>query len=164
MWFFCVRIRVSFTDATEWIYQMISSWLSTATATEGKECEEKQEEEEKRTSSTEVALVYPPWLYSSSYSLTNTIFPRLSSSSTRIMESVKNAVNTLLGRKPTGPKVRYGVVAAGWISQSSFMPGIGQTSNSGIGSAYEERDIVRVELYSRNDRLDQWWCRESVIN
>ncbi len=47
------------------------------------------------------------------------------------MNSVKDAVNTLLGRKPPGPKIRYGVVAAGWISQSSFMPGVGQTSNSG---------------------------------
>ena len=40
-------------------------------------------------------------------------------------------VNTLLGRKPAGPKVRYGVVAAGWITQAAFIPGIGQTSNSG---------------------------------
>jgi hypothetical protein len=47
------------------------------------------------------------------------------------MNSVKDAVNTLLGRKPPGPKIRYGVVAAGWISQSSFMPGVAQTSNSG---------------------------------
>ncbi len=48
------------------------------------------------------------------------------------MDTVKDAVNTLLGRKPAGPKVRYGVVGAGWISQSSFMPGVGQTSNSGM--------------------------------
>ena len=48
------------------------------------------------------------------------------------MSAIKDAVNNLLGRKPTGPKVRYGVVAAGWISQSAFMPGVGQTSNSGI--------------------------------
>ncbi len=47
------------------------------------------------------------------------------------MDTVKNAVNSLLGRKPVGSKIRYGVVAAGWISQSSFMPGVGQTSNSG---------------------------------
>ncbi len=47
------------------------------------------------------------------------------------MDTIKDTVNTLLGRKPTGPKVRYGVVGAGWISQSSFMPGVGQTSNSG---------------------------------
>ena len=47
------------------------------------------------------------------------------------MSAVKDAVNNLLGRKPTGPKVRYGVVAAGWISQAAFMPGVGQTSNSG---------------------------------
>ncbi|CAF1472114.1 unnamed protein product [Adineta steineri] len=46
------------------------------------------------------------------------------------MDKVKDTVNSLFGRKPTGPKIRYGVVAAGWISQSSFMPGVGQTSNS----------------------------------
>lgn len=47
------------------------------------------------------------------------------------METVKDTVNSFFGRKPAGPKVRYGVIAAGWISQSSFMPGVGQTSNSG---------------------------------
>lgn len=47
------------------------------------------------------------------------------------MEAVKDAVNSLLGRKPAGPKVRYGVVAAGWITQAAFIPGVGQTSNSG---------------------------------
>jgi hypothetical protein len=52
------------------------------------------------------------------------------------MDTVKDAVNSLFGRKPTGPKIRYGVVAAGWISQSSFMPGVGQTSNSGNKSLY----------------------------
>ena len=59
------------------------------------------------------------------------------------MDTVKNAVNTLLGRKPTGPKVRYGVVAAGWISQSSFMPGVGQTSNSGMKSDHRSRETSR---------------------
>ena len=48
------------------------------------------------------------------------------------MDTVKDTVNTLLGRKPSGPKVRYGVVAAGWITQAAFIPGLGQTSNSGI--------------------------------
>jgi hypothetical protein len=48
------------------------------------------------------------------------------------MAAVKDAINTLFGRKPSGPKIRYGVIAGGWISQSSFMPGVGQTSNSGI--------------------------------
>jgi hypothetical protein len=47
------------------------------------------------------------------------------------MSAIKDAVNTLFGRKPAGPKVRYGVVGAGWISQAAFMPGVGQTSNSG---------------------------------
>jgi hypothetical protein len=48
------------------------------------------------------------------------------------MSAVKDVLNTLLGRKPAGPKVRYGVVGAGWICQAAFMPGVGQTSNSGI--------------------------------
>jgi hypothetical protein len=47
------------------------------------------------------------------------------------MSAVKDAINTLLGRKPAGPKVRYGVVGAGFISQAAFMPGVGETSNSG---------------------------------
>ena len=47
------------------------------------------------------------------------------------MEVIKDAVNTLIGRKPSGPKVRYAVVGAGSIAQSAFMPGILQTSNSG---------------------------------
>jgi hypothetical protein len=47
------------------------------------------------------------------------------------MDTIKTTFDTPFGRKPVGPKVRYGVVAAGWISQSSFMPGVGQTSNSG---------------------------------
>ena len=47
------------------------------------------------------------------------------------MDTVKDAVNTLFGRKPEGPKVRYGVIGAGWISQAAFMPGVGQTTNSG---------------------------------
>lgn len=56
------------------------------------------------------------------------------------MDTVKDTINAFLGRKPTGPKVRYGVVAAGWISQSSFMPGVAQTSNSG--------NIYQVTVYS----------------
>jgi hypothetical protein len=48
------------------------------------------------------------------------------------MAAVKDAITSLFGRKPTGPKVRYGVVGAGWISQAAFMPGVGQTSNSGM--------------------------------
>jgi predicted dehydrogenase len=48
------------------------------------------------------------------------------------MDTVKDAVNTLFGRKPTGPKIRYGVVGAGWITQAAFLPGVGQTSNSGM--------------------------------
>lgn len=47
------------------------------------------------------------------------------------MDTIKATVDTPFGREPVGPKVRYGVVAAGWISQSSFMPGVEQTSNSG---------------------------------
>lgn len=47
------------------------------------------------------------------------------------MDTIKDAVNNLFGRKPTGPKVRYAVVGAGSIAQSAFMSGILQTSNSG---------------------------------
>ncbi|CAF0911881.1 unnamed protein product [Didymodactylos carnosus] len=46
------------------------------------------------------------------------------------METIKDTVNTLIGRKPSGPKIRYAVVAGGNISQGAFMPGVGQTSNS----------------------------------
>jgi len=46
------------------------------------------------------------------------------------MEAIKSVVDSLLARKPKGPKVRYAVVAGGWISQGAFMPGIGQTNNS----------------------------------
>lgn len=47
------------------------------------------------------------------------------------MDVIKDAVNTLIGRKPTGLKVRYAVVGAGSIAQSAFMPGILETTNSG---------------------------------
>ncbi|CAF1079458.1 unnamed protein product [Didymodactylos carnosus] len=46
------------------------------------------------------------------------------------MDTIKDAINTLVGRKPSGPKIRYAVVGGGHISQHAFMPGIGQTSNS----------------------------------
>ncbi|CAF0872435.1 unnamed protein product [Rotaria sordida] len=41
-----------------------------------------------------------------------------------------DTVNSLIGRKPAGPKVRYAVVGAGSIAQSAFMPGILETTNS----------------------------------
>ena len=63
------------------------------------------------------------------------------------MSAVKDAVNNLLGRKPAGPKVRYGVVAAGWISQAAFIPGVGQTSNSGM------IDFLRLPSKSIHTRL-----------
>lgn len=47
------------------------------------------------------------------------------------MEKIKDVVKNFMGRKPTGPKVRYGIVGAGSIAQSAFMPGILQTTNSG---------------------------------
>ena len=53
------------------------------------------------------------------------------------MDTVKDAVISLFGRKPTGPKVRYGVVGAGWITQAAFIPGVGQTSNSGMVIHYD---------------------------
>ena len=60
------------------------------------------------------------------------------------MEKIKEAVSTLIGRKPSGPKVRYAVVGAGSIAQSAFMPGILQTSNSGqlLESSCEKSSIV----------------------
>ncbi|CAF1121549.1 unnamed protein product [Rotaria sp. Silwood1] len=76
------------------------------------------------------------------------------------MNTVKDAINTLLGRKPSGPKVRYGVVAAGWISQSSFMPGVGQTSNSVltvlISDDAEKRDKLGKEYNLKSYSYDQF--------
>ncbi|CAF3922714.1 unnamed protein product [Rotaria sordida] len=46
------------------------------------------------------------------------------------MDVIKDTVNSLIGRKPAGPKVRYAVVGAGSIAQSAFMPGILETTNS----------------------------------
>eukprot|EP01119_Soliformovum_irregulare_P001423 TRINITY_DN11130_c0_g1_i1.p1 TRINITY_DN11130_c0_g1~~TRINITY_DN11130_c0_g1_i1.p1 ORF type:complete len:390 (+),score=119.14 TRINITY_DN11130_c0_g1_i1:44-1213(+) len=49
------------------------------------------------------------------------------------MEQVKQAaeaVASLFGRKPSGPKIRYAVVAAGNISQKAFMPAVANTTNS----------------------------------
>jgi predicted dehydrogenase len=64
------------------------------------------------------------------------------------MSVIKDAVNTLLGRKPAGPKVRYGVVAAGWISQVAFIPGVGQTSNSGNIDFFSLFSYIRkIDLY-----------------
>lgn len=34
------------------------------------------------------------------------------------MNTIKDAVTNLFGRKPSGPKVRYGVVGAGFIATS----------------------------------------------
>jgi len=62
------------------------------------------------------------------------------------METVKDAVNSLFGRKPAGAKIRYGVVAAGWISQSSFMPGVGQTSNSELSVLVSDDAEKREKL------------------
>ena len=47
------------------------------------------------------------------------------------MDVIKDTVNNLFGRKPSGPKIRYAVVGAGSIAQSAFMPGILETKNSG---------------------------------
>lgn len=38
----------------------------------------------------------------------------------------------MTARKPDGPKLRYAVVGAGWISQVAFMPGVAHTGNSAI--------------------------------
>ncbi|CAF2800396.1 unnamed protein product [Rotaria sp. Silwood2] len=76
------------------------------------------------------------------------------------MDTVKDAINTLLGRKPSGPKVRYGVIAAGWISQSSFMPGVGQTSNSVltvlVSDDAEKREKLGKEYNLKSYSYDQF--------
>jgi len=41
-----------------------------------------------------------------------------------------SSVSSFLARTPKGPKIRYAVVAGGWISQGAFMPGVAQTNNS----------------------------------
>ncbi|CAF0746896.1 unnamed protein product [Didymodactylos carnosus] len=62
------------------------------------------------------------------------------------MDAIKNAVNVVLGRKPSGSKVRYAVVGAGNISQESFMPGVGQTSNSILTALVTDDNEKYVKL------------------
>ena len=59
-------------------------------------------------------------------------------SSLATMDTLRDAVQAVFGRKPEGPKVRYGIVGAGWISQAAFIPGVGQTSNSGLFIAMDK--------------------------
>jgi hypothetical protein len=40
------------------------------------------------------------------------------------MNTIKDAINNLIGRKPSGRKVRYAVVEAWSIAETAFMPGI----------------------------------------
>jgi len=76
------------------------------------------------------------------------------------MSAVKDAINTLLGRKAAGPKVRYGVVGAGWISQVAFMPGVGQTSNSVltvlVSDDAEKREKLGKEYNLKSYTYDQF--------
>ncbi|CAF1070809.1 unnamed protein product [Adineta ricciae] len=76
------------------------------------------------------------------------------------MDTVKDAVNALFGRKPAGPKVRYGVVGAGWITQAAFIPGIGQTSNSQltvlVSDDPEKRDKLGKEYNLKSYSYDQF--------
>ncbi|CAF0852447.1 unnamed protein product [Adineta steineri] len=76
------------------------------------------------------------------------------------MDTVKDTVNSLLGRKPNGPKVRYGVVAAGWITQAAFIPGVGQTSNSTItvivSDDAEKREKLGKEYNLKSYTYDQF--------
>jgi len=60
------------------------------------------------------------------------------------MEAIQNAVSSLIGRKPSGPKIRYAVVAGGNISQKAFMPGVGQTNNS-VMTALVTDDQVKFD-------------------
>ena len=53
-------------------------------------------------------------------------------------------------RKVQGPKVRYGVVGAGWISQAAFMPSVEQTGNSvltALVTGDEKKASALKEMY-----------------
>jgi len=62
------------------------------------------------------------------------------------MEAIKEAVSSLMGRKPTGAKIRYAVVAGGNISQKAFMPGVGQTNNSIMTALVTDDDEKATKL------------------
>ncbi len=53
-----------------------------------------------------------------------------------------------MARKVKGPKVRYGVVGGGSISQMAFMPGVGQTRNSEM-TALVTGDPVKADKLAR---------------
>jgi hypothetical protein len=40
------------------------------------------------------------------------------------MNTIKDAINNLISRKSSGPKVRYAVVEVGSIAETAFMSGI----------------------------------------
>ncbi|CAF1296409.1 unnamed protein product [Adineta steineri] len=76
------------------------------------------------------------------------------------MDKIKDAVNNLIGRKPSGPKIRYAVVGAGSIAQSAFMPGILETSNSVMtvlcSDDAEKRDQLAKQYNLKSYSYDQF--------
>ncbi|MET0402723.1 MAG: Gfo/Idh/MocA family oxidoreductase [Cystobacter sp.] len=60
-----------------------------------------------------------------------------------------------MARKVKGPKVRYGVVGGGSISQMAFMPGVGQTRNSEM-TALVTGDPVKADKLARLYKLKSY--------
>lgn len=59
-----------------------------------------------------------------------------------------------MSRTIAGPKVRYGVVGAGWISQAAFMPGVAQTKNSRL-TALVTGDRKKSEALKKKYELER---------
>jgi len=79
------------------------------------------------------------------------------------MEAISNAVSTLIGRKPSGEKIRYAIVGAGNISQGAFMPGVLQTNNSimtALVTNDDEKADKLAKMYNlkpyKYDQFDQF--------
>ncbi len=62
-------------------------------------------------------------------------------------------------KKVTGPKVRYGVVAGGWISQGAFMPGVHHTGNS-VMTALVTGDPVKADRLARHYDIEHTYTYE----
>lgn len=57
-------------------------------------------------------------------------------------------------RAARGPKVRYGVVGAGWISQAAFLPAVAQTGNSSV-TALVTGDAEKAEALTKRYELQR---------
>ena len=55
-----------------------------------------------------------------------------------------------------GKKIRYGVVGLGWIAQSSFLPGIGKTSNSEVTAIVTGDGVKSREIKDKYDIADSY--------